>query len=108
MNRFTGKVALVTGAAQGLGAATALRLAREGATVVVADLTAERGQGTAGEITSKGGAALALGVDVADRESADAVVERAVAEYGRLDVLVNNAGITRDNLVHKMSDDDWA
>lgn len=107
MNRFADKVALVTGAAQGLGAATALRLAEEGATVAVVDITAERAQGTVDAITAKGGRALALGCDVSVTEQADATVDRVAEEFGKLDVLVNNAGVTRDNLVFKMTDEDW-
>jgi 3-oxoacyl-[acyl-carrier protein] reductase len=105
--RFTGKVALVTGAAQGIGAATARRLAAEGANVAVVDLTAERGQPVVDEITAAGGVAVAYGCDVSDQASVDETTDAVVERFGRLDILVNNAGITRDNLLFKMSKDDW-
>ncbi|MFI6445755.1 3-oxoacyl-ACP reductase FabG [Kitasatospora sp. NPDC050543] len=107
MSRFTGKVAVVTGAAQGIGAATAQRLAEEGATVAVVDLTAERAQATVDAITAKGGTARAYGCDVADHEAVEAVFAQVVADLGALHILVNNAGITRDNLFFKMPKPDW-
>lgn len=107
MGRFDGKVAFVTGGAQGIGAATAQRLASEGASVAVIDLTEERSAPVVDEIAAAGGTAMAIGCDVADEAAVKAAVESAVDAYGRLDVLVNNAGITRDNLLHKMSADDW-
>ncbi len=107
MSRFTGRVAIVTGAAQGIGAATAKLLAAQGATVVVADLTAERAASTVEAIAAAGGTALAVGCDVSDGESVAAMVKSATDNYGRLDILVNNAGITRDNLLHKMARPDW-
>ncbi len=107
MGRFDGKVAFVTGGAQGIGAATAQRLAVEGASVVVVDVTEDRASTVVDEIAAAGGTAMAIGCDVADEAAVNAAVESTVAEYGRLDVLVNNAGITRDNLLHKMSADDW-
>ena len=107
MSRFAGRVAVVTGAAQGIGAATATLLAAQGASVVVADLTAERATGTVDAITAAGGAAVAVGCDVADGESVQAMVAAAVDRFGSLDILVNNAGITRDNLLYKMGRPDW-
>ncbi|MFI5529890.1 3-oxoacyl-ACP reductase FabG [Kitasatospora sp. NPDC051853] len=107
MSRFTGKIAVVTGAAQGIGAATALRLAEEGATVAVLDLTAERAQGTVDAITAKGGTARAYGCDVADYDAVERVFATVVEELGALHILVNNAGITRDNLFFKMPKSDW-
>jgi 3-oxoacyl-[acyl-carrier protein] reductase len=107
VSRFTGKVTVVTGAAQGIGAATAHRLAAEGASVAVVDLTAERAQGVVDEITDKGGVAAAFGADVADQSSVEDMIEAVVERFGRLDILVNNAGITKDNLLFKMSKDDW-
>ena len=105
--RFNDKVALVTGAAQGIGAATARRLASEGASVAVVDLTAERAQPVVDEITAAGGTAAAFGADVSDEASVGSMVDGVVARFGRLDVLVNNAGVTKDNLLFKMSRDDW-
>jgi 3-oxoacyl-[acyl-carrier protein] reductase len=101
MTRFQGKVALVTGGAKGIGAATAKRLASEGATVVVADFDEAAAQETAQAI---GGHAVRC--DVTKRTEVEAAVESAAA-HGSLDVLVTCAGIIRDNLLFKMTDDDW-
>jgi Dehydrogenases with different specificities (related to short-chain alcohol dehydrogenases) len=105
--RFEGRYALVTGAAQGIGAATARRLAAEGATVAVVDLAADRCAPVVEEIRQAGGAAAAFECDVADAARVDAMVDAVIGEFGRVDVLVNNAGITRDNLLFRMSEQDW-
>jgi 3-oxoacyl-[acyl-carrier protein] reductase len=106
--RLAGRAALVTGAARGIGAATAERLAVEGADVCVVDLDEADAVATAKHIAEQTGRrALGVGADVTDSAATAAAVDRAVAELGRLDILVNNAGITRDNLLFKMSDDDW-
>ncbi|SDE72207.1 3-oxoacyl-[acyl-carrier protein] reductase [Blastococcus fimeti] len=101
------KVAIVTGAARGIGAATAQRLAQDGFAVAVLDLKAEDCADTVASIESAGGRALAVGADVSDAEQVQAAVDRIAAELGPPVVLVNNAGVTRDNLLFKMSDADW-
>jgi len=102
------KVAVVTGAAQGIGRAIAETLAQRGAYVVVADLQVEKAEATATEIAADTGQrAIAVQVDVADNASAKAMIDRAIAEFGHIDILVNNAGITRDNLIMRMKEADW-
>jgi 3-oxoacyl-[acyl-carrier protein] reductase len=101
------RVAIVTGAARGIGAATAARLAADGMAVAVVDLTEESGKETVERIASAGGRALAIGADVADRDQVDAAVARVAEQLGPPSVLVNNAGIIRDNLLFKMTDEDW-
>jgi 3-oxoacyl-[acyl-carrier protein] reductase len=105
--RFKDRVALVTGGARGIGAATSRRFADEGAAVVVADMDQEPADEVAGEIKAKGGKAIGVACDVTDWASVEAMFERLKQEYGRLDYLVCCAGITRDNLLFKMTDDDW-
>ncbi|MFJ4657878.1 3-oxoacyl-ACP reductase FabG [Nocardia sp. NPDC088792] len=101
------KVAVVTGAARGIGAATARRLAADGFTVVVADLDEAAGKDTVDAIVAAGGKAIAVACNVADEASVDAAFERVAAELGSVDILVNNAGVLRDNLLFKMSVEDW-
>jgi 3-oxoacyl-[acyl-carrier protein] reductase len=98
---------LVTGASQGLGAAIARRLARDGCSVVLVARRRDQVDAVADSIRREGGSALPVVCDVTDRGQVEAAVTRAVEEFGSLDILVNNAGVTRDNLVHKMTDDDW-
>ncbi|GLZ55486.1 3-oxoacyl-ACP reductase FabG [Actinomycetospora sp. NBRC 106378] len=107
MTAPTPRVAIVTGAARGLGAATALRLASDGLAVAVIDLDESAAKGTADAITEAGGKAIAVGADVSDADAVTAAVERIVSELGPPTVLINNAGITRDNLLFKMSESDW-
>jgi len=103
----SGRVAIVTGAARGIGAATAARLAADGLAVAVLDLDESACKATVEQITSAGGRALAVGADVSDGAQVNAAVERVAAELGPPVVLVNNAGVIRDNLLFKMTDDDW-
>lgn len=100
-------VAIVTGAARGIGAAVSRRLSSDGFIVAVLDLDEGACAETVEAVESAGGSALGVGVDVADGPSVEAAVGRVAAELGPPTVLVNNAGITRDNLLFKMSEDDW-
>ncbi len=104
---LTGKVALVTGASRGIGRAVALKLAAEGAALVVTATSLERAQKTADEITVIGGRALAVKVNVAIIAEVEALFSKVVETFGRLDILVNNAGITRDGLLMRMKEADW-
>ena len=116
MARLDGRVAIVTGAGRGLGRAHALRLASEGAQVVVNDLGGDLhgagadptpAQDVVAEITAAGGEAVVSGHDVADWDQAEDLIATAVSAFGRLDVLVNNAGILRDRTLAKMTEQDW-
>ena len=105
--RLKDKVALVTGAGQGIGKEVALLYAREGAKVVVADYNEETANGTTSEITGNGGQALTTKVNVADAASVQAMVQAAKDWGGKIDVLVNNAGVTKDAQLRKMTEDQW-
>jgi NAD(P)-dependent dehydrogenase (short-subunit alcohol dehydrogenase family) len=116
MALLEGRVAIVTGSGRGIGRSVALLLAREGASVVVNDLGAAvdgsgRDTGPAGEvvaeITEAGGKAVASGADVSDHGAAEGLIKTAIGEFGRLDVLVNVAGILRDRMIFNMSEQEW-
>jgi NAD(P)-dependent dehydrogenase (short-subunit alcohol dehydrogenase family) len=105
--RFKDRVAIVTGAGSGIGAATARRLASEGAAVVVADWNEESAAKVAASVESAGGRAVAVKCDVSRKADAEAVVRKAVEAFGGLHALVNNAGITRDGFAKKLSEEKW-
>jgi len=105
--RLQDKVAMITGSARGIGRATALAFAAEGAQVIVCDMDAAGGEQTAADIRAAGGRAQFVQVDVTDRASVDALVQAAQARFGRIDVLVNNAGVLRDRSLLKMTEQDF-
>ncbi|MGW0948068.1 3-oxoacyl-ACP reductase FabG [Streptomyces sp. NPDC002623] len=107
MSTHNGRVAIVTGAARGIGAGVARRLAQDGFAVAVLDLDETACKQVVTDVEQAGGRALAVGVDVADEQAVQAGVERVAEQLGAPTVLVNNAGVTRDNLLFKMSAQDW-
>ncbi len=107
MSSTTQRTAIVTGAARGIGAATAIRLAADGHAVAVLDLDEQVCGDTVSTITAAGGRAIAVGVDVSRPEQVEAAVARVAQELGAPTILVNNAGIIRDNLIFKMTVEDW-
>lgn len=105
--RLKDKVAIITGASSGIGAATARRFAEECASVVLVDISEEAVQRTAAKIQDAGGEALGLAVDVTNREKVEALMVKTVDQYGRIDIVVNNAGITDDATLLKMTEEQW-
>jgi len=104
---FTGRIALVTGASQGIGRDCALVLAEAGADIVLGSRNVEKLAGVATEVEALGRKALVVSLDVGDGESVKAAIAKSIAALGKLDILVNNAGITRDNLAMRMKPEDW-
>ncbi len=108
MRRFEGNVAIVTGASRGIGRGIALRLADEGAKVVINHRGSAQGaEATAEEIRSRGGVALVIQADVSQYDEAQRLVQETLAAFGQVDVLVNNAGLTRDTLIMMMKEEQW-
>jgi 3-oxoacyl-[acyl-carrier protein] reductase len=105
--RLQDKVAIVTGGGQGIGKATSIKFAQEGAKVVVADMNEETANAVVNEITSAGGQAVAAVANVSQEDSAQALIDKAVEWGGSVDILVNNAGITKDTQLRKMTKDEW-
>jgi 3-oxoacyl-[acyl-carrier protein] reductase len=104
---ITGRVALITGASQGIGRACALKLAQEGAAVAIAARNQEKLNEVVTEITKSGGKAFAFVLDVSDEGQVKSVLKAALSQFGKIDILVNNAGVTRDQLVMRMKRADW-
>ena len=107
MGELNNQVAIVTGGAQGIGKAVALQLAGAGASIVVADLNEEAAGATTRDIEEKGMKAVAVKVDVGDADSVNGMIEKALDSFSRIDILINNAGITRDGLLIRMDEEDW-
>src|SRR5215475_8815364 len=108
MGRLNGKVAVITGAASGMGRATAIRFAQEGAAVVLTDLNSQDGETAVAECAAAGGKAVFQRTDVTSEADIKAAIDRAVKEYGRLDIMFNNAGIGGAvGPIEKVSTEDW-
>src|SRR6202451_3999514 len=107
MSQLANQIAVVTGAGRGIGRAIALKFASEGADVVCVSRTAENSDKVAGEVRALGRKAWALAVDVSDSAAVTAAAEKILADCGKVDILINNAGVTRDGLLMRMSDEDW-
>ena len=105
--KLAGKIALITGAAQGIGRAVALLLARNGADIVVSDINLEKAQETAKEIEVIGRRAMAIKVNVVNLEEVERMVQAILEGFKQIDILVNNAGIARDKLILRMTEEDW-
>jgi len=105
--KLKGKVAFITGAAQGIGKSIAEALAKEGSEIIVSDINIELAETTAKEITGLGVKAIAVKTNVADSTSVAQSVDEAVKAFSKIDILVNNAGITKDNLLIRLKDEDW-
>lgn len=107
MNGLKDRIAVVTGGADGIGRATAMRFAQEGAVVVIWDMNEEKGKQTAAEINAAGGKALFLKVNTSNFAEVEAASKKVVEQYGKYEILINNAGITRDSTLKKMTPELW-
>ena len=105
--KLAGKVALVTGGAQGIGKAVALLLARNGADIAVSDINLEKAEETVKEVQALGRKALAIKADVATSGDVEKMVDAILSQFGKVDILINNAGIARDKLILRMTEEDW-
>ena len=105
---FDGKVVLVTGGARGIGRAVTERFHKGGASVAICGRNAEAARGLASELSARGAKCIGYGCDVADGAQIDATVEALLKDFGKIDVLINNAGVTQDGLLVRMSDEAWA
>ncbi len=105
--RLKGQVAFVTGGAQGIGKSICMELAKQGADVIVSDINIEAATATANEIKALGVNAVAMKTNVADYADVEASIKNAQSQFGKIDILINNAGITRDNLIMRMKEEDW-
>lgn len=107
LNRLNDRIAIITGSGRGLGAATALRMAHEGAHLVINDISGDAAKSTAAEIEKLGRRVLISSHDVSNAAEANALVDEVKKVFGRVDILVNNAGITRDSMLHKLTEEKW-
>lgn len=105
--RLSERVAIITGAARGIGAAEAIRLAKDGARIAVLDISEEGSRDTVRRVREAGSEAIAIACDVSKAVQVESAVTRVFDHFGRLDILINNAGVIRDNLLFKMSEEDW-
>ena len=105
--RLKDKVAVVTGAAQGIGKSIADRFTEEGASVTLCDVNAEKLETVAAEITKQGGTCQVCSGDIVDRDFVKAMVDRTVENFGGLNIMINNASITRDEILHNMTEEQW-
>jgi len=106
--RLKDKVAIVTGSGRGIGEGIVLRFAEEGAKIIVNDVNEDDAKNVVDQVKAKGGQAVVVIGSVSDRATVQKMVDTAVKEFGTLDIIVNNAGITRDSILHKMTDDQWS
>jgi 3-oxoacyl-[acyl-carrier protein] reductase len=107
MKRLQNKIAIITGAADGIGKAAAIKFANEGATVLIWDMNEEKGAATAKEINANGGKAEFLKVNTAIYDEVEKAAKKAMDQFGQIDILINNAGITRDSTLKKMTSEQW-